>query len=205
VKGPWEADRGDQYLAYDFWWHLGHDTMITSEWGTPEMVTKGLDPELLMNGQYGHSLHVWDLKTRKHLRRLDLGKEHQMVLELRPAHDPRRAFGFAGVVISLEDLSASIFLWYMEGSNGAAEWKTRKVITIPAEPADADDLPPMLKGFGAVPPLVTDLNLSLDDRILLGHRRAHPVRRQRPVQPEEDRLGPHRRHRASRGPSVQAR
>src|SRR4030095_12716696 len=26
--------------------------------------------------------------------------------------------------------------------------------------------PPLLKGFGAVPPLVTDLNLSLDDRYL---------------------------------------
>jgi methanethiol oxidase len=27
-------------------------------------------------------------------------------------------------------------------------------------------LPPILKGFGAVPPLVTDLNLSLDDKFL---------------------------------------
>ena len=42
----------------------------------------------------------------------------------------------------------------------------RKVIEIPAEPAAADDLPPLLKGFGAVPPLVTDINLSLDDRFL---------------------------------------
>ena len=31
LKGPWEQDRGPQQLAYDFWWHLGHDTMITSE------------------------------------------------------------------------------------------------------------------------------------------------------------------------------
>ena len=42
----------------------------------------------------------------------------------------------------------------------------KKVIEIPAEPADPDDLPPLLKGFGAVPPLVTDINLSLDDRFL---------------------------------------
>src|SRR5262249_52316290 len=41
-----------------------------------------------------------------------------------------------------------------------------KVIEIPAEPADPESLPPMLKGFGAVPPLVTDVNLSLDDRYL---------------------------------------
>src|SRR5213076_1210949 len=42
----------------------------------------------------------------------------------------------------------------------------RKVIEIPAEPADPDKLPPLLKGFGAVPPVVTDINLSLDDRFL---------------------------------------
>ncbi len=40
------------------------------------------------------------------------------------------------------------------------------MITIPAEPAAAEDLPPLLKGFGAVPPLITDINLSLDDRYL---------------------------------------
>jgi methanethiol oxidase len=40
------------------------------------------------------------------------------------------------------------------------------VITIPAEPADPSTLPPLLKGFGAVPPLVTDINLSVDDRWL---------------------------------------
>ncbi|CAN5707414.1 selenium-binding family protein [soil metagenome] len=166
VKGRWEADRGPQYLSYDFGWHLGHDTMITSEWGTPNMVKDGLNPELLLAGKYGHALHVWNLRTRKHVQTLDLGAEQQMVLELRPAHDPARAYGFAGVVISLEDLSASVFLWYLEGSNGTSVWKTKKVITIPAEPAAAEDLPPMLKGFGAVPPLITDLNLSVDDRFL---------------------------------------
>ncbi|HZV50047.1 MAG TPA: selenium-binding protein SBP56-related protein, partial [Candidatus Dormibacteraeota bacterium] len=35
VKGRFELDRGPQFLAYDFWWHLGYDVAITSEWGTP--------------------------------------------------------------------------------------------------------------------------------------------------------------------------
>jgi methanethiol oxidase len=167
VKGRWEKDRGPQYLSYDFFWHLGHDTMITSEWGTPNMVKDGVDPDLLLNGRYGHALHVWDLRTRKHLQTLDLGAEQQMVLELRPAHNPQRAYGFVGVVISLEDLSSSIFLWYLDRENGArGEWKSRKVITIPAVPADPADLPPVIRGFGAVPPLVTDINLSVDDRFL---------------------------------------
>jgi selenium-binding protein 1 len=162
VKGPWEADRGPQQLAYDFWWHLGHDTMITSEWGTPNMVEGGLNPEILLSAGYGHQLHIWDLRTRKHMQALDLGKEHQMVLELRPSHNPRNTYGFVGVVTSLKDLSGSVWLWHRENDN----WAIRKVLEVPAEPADADLLPPMLKGFGAVPPLITDINLSLDDKFL---------------------------------------
>ena len=165
IKGRWERDRGPQHLAYDFWWHLGHDTMITSEWGTPDMVEDGVNPELLLAGKYGNAIHVWDLHSRKHVQKLELGAEYQMVLELRPAHDPTEAYGFVGVVTSLKDLSASIWLWHREG-NGKGGWKIKKVIEIPAEPASADDLPPLLKGFGAVPPLVTDINLSLDDRFL---------------------------------------
>ena len=166
IRGRWEEDRGPQYLAYDFWWHLGHDTMITSEWGTPNMVENGVNPELLLAGKYGHALHIWNLRTRRHQQELDLGPEHQMVLELRPAHDPNKTYGFVGVVTSLKDLSSSIWVWYREESNGSSAWKVRKVIDIPAEAADPDELPPLLKGFKAVPPLVTDINLSLDDRFL---------------------------------------
>jgi selenium-binding protein 1 len=142
--------------------------MITSEWGTPNMVKDGVNPELLLAGKYGHALHVWDLRKRTHVQELDLGAENQMVLELRPAHNPTRPYGFSGVVLSLADLSSSIFVWYLDRKerNGKGEWKTRKVITIPAVPADEADLPPLLKGFKAVPPLVTDINLSVDDRFL---------------------------------------
>ncbi len=162
VLGQWEVDRGPQQLAYDFWWHLGHDTMISSEWGTPNMVETGLQPELLLNSQYGRNIHFWDLRRRKHLQAIDLGAEQQLALELRAAHDPSKAYGFIGVVVSLADLSGSVWVWYQE--NG--KWAIRKVIEIPAEPADPTLLPPLLKGFKAVPPLVTDINLSLDDRSL---------------------------------------
>src|SRR5207237_5330385 len=69
----------------------------------------------------------------------------------------------AHAVISLKDLSSSVWTWYRE-PNG--QWAVRKIIEIPAEPAPVDLLPPALKPFGAVPPLITDLNLSLDDRQL---------------------------------------
>ncbi|HEX2250313.1 MAG TPA: selenium-binding protein SBP56-related protein [Gemmatimonadales bacterium] len=209
-KKQWETERGPQELAYDFAWHLGHDITITSEWGTPSMVREGLVPELLLGGKYGHALHVWDLRRGRHLQRIEIGEKHQMSLELRPARDPRKAYGFVGVVISLEDLSSSVWLWYKaDGRNGGrvdasgngsersfgesgrqgrgeavsegyssaataasaatavgTEWKVKKVIEIPAEAADPADLPPLLQAFKAVPPLITDINLSLDDRQL---------------------------------------
>jgi selenium-binding protein 1 len=162
VLGRWEVDRGDQYLAYDVWWHLTQDTLVTSEWGTPSMIEDGVVGELLLGRKYGHRLHFWDLRRRRLTQTVDLGDQYQMPLELRPAHDPTRLYGFVGVVTSVEDLSASIWLWHRDGDR----WAVTKVIDIPAEPAGADRLPPVIQPFGAVPPLVTDLALSVDDQRL---------------------------------------
>src|SRR5207253_2428969 len=93
VLRAWENDRGDQYLAYDAWWHLNQNTLISSEWGTPSMIEDGLVPELLLGQKYGHRLHFWDL-------------------------------------------------------------------------AEGRNLQTALQPFGAVPPLVTDIDLSVDDRML---------------------------------------
>lgn len=163
VLRRWETERGPQYLAYDAWWHLMQNTLITSEWGTPAMIENGLVPELLLKQEYGHALHFWDLAEGRHLQRVELGPEHQMALELRPAHDPGASWGLMGSVISTEDLSASIFHWWRQEDG---TWAAEKVITIPAEPATEEQLPPALRPFGAVPPLVTDISLSVDDRWL---------------------------------------
>ncbi len=143
VRGQWEMDRGPQYFAYDAWWHLGHDTMVTSEWGTPDTFEGGLIPEVLLGAKYGRRLHFWDLHKRKHLQTIDFGDKYQLVFELRPAHDPTKAYGFVNCVISLENLSSSIWTWYRDGD----KWAVKKIIEIPAEPADPDLLPPVLKGF----------------------------------------------------------
>ena len=162
VLGQWEMDRGPQYLAYDAWWHLGHDTLVTSEWGTPDTFENGLIPEVLLGAKYGRRLHFWDLQKRKHLQTIDFGDKYQLVFELRPAHDPTKAYGFVNCVISLENLSSSIWTWYRDGD----KWAVQKVIEIPAESASEDQLPPVLKGFKACPPLVTDIDLSMDDKFL---------------------------------------
>ena len=112
------------------------------------------------------------------------------------------------MVVSLKDLCASIWMWYREDGGKNSKWAVRKVIEIPAEPADAEKLPPLLKGFKAVPPLVTDINLSLDDRFLYvscwgtGEFRQYDV--SDPVNPK-DRLDPPRRHRAPGRPPEEAR
>lgn len=136
--------------------------MLSSEWAQPPLMENGLVPEALLGKQYGHRLHVWDLRRRKLIQSLDLGDNHQMTLELRPAHDPRKAYGFLGVVVDVENLAASIWTWYRDGD----QWAVTKTIEIPPRPADPADLPPLLAGFRAVPPLITDHVLSLDDKYL---------------------------------------
>ena len=54
------------------------------------------------------------------------------------------------------------------GPGGArvASFTSRRRRRSQPEPAQKDQLPPLLQGFGAVPPLVTDIDLSMDDKFL---------------------------------------
>ena len=110
------------------------------------------------------------------------------MLELRPAHNPRRAYGFVGSVISLKDLSSSIWMWYLDGSgsdgteaNGKGEWKLKKVITIPAEPANADGPAAAAQGLqGGAAARHRHQSLArrpVPVRLVLGHGRVAAVRR----------------------------
>ena len=106
-QGRWEIDRGPQDLAYDFWWHLGYDTMITSEWGTPNMVEDGVNPELLLGNQYGHQLHVWDLRQRTPpAGARPRAPSTRWCSSCGRRTTRRKAYGFVGVVVSTADLSA---------------------------------------------------------------------------------------------------
>lgn len=165
ILGPWEVDHGDQVLAYDFWWHLPENVMVSSEWARPPQFENGLVPDDLLGNKYGHRLHFWDLSRRRIMQTIDLGPSHQMALELRPAHEPTRTYGFMGVVVNTENLNGEIWLWYKEKKTDT-EFKAKKIIDIPPDAASPDQLPDMLKPFSAVPPLITDIDLSMDDRYL---------------------------------------
>ena len=163
ILGRYEMDRGAQEKGYDFWWNLPRDYMVSSEWGLPPQYENGIVAEDLLSNKYGHSIHFWDLRARKNVQTIDLGANHQMALEIRPAHDPAKEYGFCGVVVDTSNLEGAIFTWWRK-EDGTFEAK--KTITIPPVAADPDDLPELLKGFSAVPPLVTDIDLSLDDKYL---------------------------------------
>src|SRR6476660_4971965 len=162
VLGRWEMDRGPQDKHYDFWWNLPRDYMVSSEWALPPQFEKGIVPEDLLSNKYGHRLHFWDLGARRNVQTIDLGPNHQMALEVRPAHDPIKEYGFVGVVVDTTNLEGSIWTWWREGG----KFHCKKTAVIPPEPAEKNQLPPLLQGFGAVPPLITDIDLSLDDRFL---------------------------------------
>jgi hypothetical protein len=104
------------------WWHLAYDTLVTSEWDTPDMFENGLMPELLLAGKYGHKLHFWDLHRRKHLQEIDFGAQHQLIFELRPAHDPTKAYGFVNCVLSLSPWLTLVGLGMYHGVNPAMGW-----------------------------------------------------------------------------------
>ncbi len=163
IIGRYEIDRGKQEKHYDFWWNLPQDYMVSSEWALPPQFENGLVPEDLLSNKYGHAIHFWDLRKRKNIQTIDFGANYQMALEIRPAHDPKKSHGFCGVVVDTTNLQGAVFTWW-RGEDGT--WQTKKTITIDPRPEDPANLPPLLQGFGAVPPLVTDIDLSLDDRFL---------------------------------------
>jgi selenium-binding protein 1 len=195
VIGGWELDRGDQYLAYDVWWHLNHDTLITSEWGTPSMVENGLNPEDLLGRKFGHHLNFWSMSERKLTQRIDLGDQHQMVLELRPAHDPSKTWGFVGGHQRRGPVGVGVAVAPRRRPVGGAQGdhhprragRRRR----PAAGAAA-----VRRGAAAGLRHRPVGRRPLAVRVLLGYWRAEAVRRERPLQPARDRLGQARRHRA---------
>jgi selenium-binding protein 1 len=163
IIGQYEMDRGKQDKHYDFWWNLPQDYMVSSEWGLPPQFENGVVPEDLLSGKYGHSIHFWDLRARKNIQTIDFGANYQMALEIRPAHDPKKSYGFCGVVVDTNNLQGAIFTWWRDGDG---VWQAKKTIAIDPRPEDPKNLPPALAPFKAAPVFVTDIDLSLDDKYL---------------------------------------
>ena len=194
VLGRWELDRGPQTQHYDFWWNLPRDYMVTSEWALPPQFENGIVPEDLLSNKYGHRIHFWDLRARRNVQTIDLGANHQMALEVRPAHDPVEEYGFLGVVVDTTNLEGSIWTWWREGG----KFHIEKTATIPPEPAPKEHCRRCCKASAPCrrwSPTSTCRRRQISLCRLLGHGRDASIRCQRPEEAETCRLGARRRHR----------
>ena len=111
---------------------------------------------------------------------------------------PHKTYGFVGVVVSLKDLSASIWLWHRDGGQlgkvREGDRDSRRAGR--RRPAAARCSSRSARCRRWSPTSTCQPRRPLPVRLLLGHRRASAVRRLRSVRPEADRLGAPRRHRA---------
>ncbi|MCS7021363.1 MAG: selenium-binding family protein [Gemmataceae bacterium] len=151
LKGRWEKEAAGMQFNYDFWYQPRYNVMVSTEWAAPRTFGPGPRLEDVAAGKYGRHLHFWDWQQRRLIHSVDLG-QGAIPLEVRFAHDPDKDYGFVGAA-----LSSSIWLFRREGSAG--QWQARKVIQL--EPVKKDDFP-----GGQVPPLISDILISMDDRFL---------------------------------------
>ncbi len=151
VLGRWEDDKDGQELMYDFWYQPRANTLISSEWATPNTFKNGFDPADVAAGRYGRRLHFWDLERKAKTQTVDLGDEGMIPLEIRWQHDPDSEQGFVGATLSSNIIRFS-------RPNG--HWEAEKVIDIENEELAGWPLP------GGVPGLITDIVLSMNDRDL---------------------------------------
>ena len=162
ILGKWEIDRGPQKLHYDFWWNLPRDYMVSSEWGLPPQFENGIVAEDLLANRYGHRCISGTCASRRHVQ----------------THRPRRQppDGARGAPGARPDARVRF------PRRGRRHDQPRRLDLdlVPRRrqvPREEDRHHParagrrvaaaaLLKGFGAVPPLISDIDLSLDDRFL---------------------------------------
>jgi len=148
-KGRWEKDAKGMNFNYDFWYQPRHNVMVSSEWGAPKTFAPGPNFDDVKAGKYGQHIHLWDWKERKIRQSFDLGVA-AIPLEVRFAHDPAKAFGFVGAA-----LSSTMWRFAADGQT----WVAKKAVEL--APIKNDQFP-----GGAVPALISDFVISMDDRFL---------------------------------------
>ncbi|KDD73899.1 selenium binding protein SBP56 [Helicosporidium sp. ATCC 50920] len=149
VKGTW-GDQTTEY-GYDFWYQPAHDVLISTSWGAPKAFRCGFDPSQV-GEHYGEAMYVWGWNDRKLKQTINLGKDGLVPLEIRFLHDPHSPHGFVGAA-----LSSNVIHFVKDEASG--QWKTDVAIRQPWLSVEGWALPEL-------PPLITDILISLDDRFL---------------------------------------
>jgi selenium-binding protein 1 len=149
IAGRWEQGTDGMGFNYDFWYQPRHNVMLSSGLAAPNTYYPGFSLDDVAAGLYSQQLNLWDWQERKLSQVINLGEEGLVPLEVRFLHDPARADAFIGAALSSN-------MFHLRRSNGG--WQAQKVIDIPSIELEGWPFP--------VPPLITDLLLSMDDRYL---------------------------------------
>uniref|UniRef100_A0A0N5CD00 Methanethiol oxidase n=1 Tax=Strongyloides papillosus TaxID=174720 RepID=A0A0N5CD00_STREA len=149
---------------YDFWYQPRQNVMISTEWGTPNAIKDGFKVEDVIDGQYGNKIHIFKWNEKEICQSIELpGPEGQIPLEVRFLHDPTKWHAFVGTA-----LGSSIFHIY---DNGNGEYKCRLAASIN---------PVKVSGWAmdVMPPLITDIIISMDDKYLYASCWLHGIIKQ---------------------------
>jgi len=149
IVGRWEREPDGVPFNYDFWYQPRHNVMVSSGLAAPNTYYPGFNLDDVAAGLYSRQIYLWDWQERKLVQSLDLGEEGLVPLEVRFLHDPDRANAYIGATLSSN-------MFYLQQTD--SRWEARKVIDIPSIELEGWPFP--------VPPLITDLLLSMDDRYL---------------------------------------
>ncbi len=149
IAGRWDRKPSGLEYNYDFWYQPRHNVMVSSEWAAPNTFSKGFDVKEVEAGKYGHSLLFWNWKDRTLEKKIDLGPQGMIPLEVRFHHNPDSVHGFVGAA-----LSSTMWHWFRK----LDQWQVEKVLAV--DPIEHKGWP------FPVPGLITDLLVSMDDRFL---------------------------------------
>jgi len=141
-------------FGYDYWYQPYHNVMISTEWGSPDAFTKGFNPEHVSQKLYGTSIHFWDWTEHKLIKTETFDPSKVvMPLEIRFQHDPKSVHAVCGAALT----SNIIHIWKDEQKDdwlSDPDW-----IQVDAVEMSNWALP-------AMPGLVTDVLISMDDQYL---------------------------------------
>ncbi|KAL6745344.1 selenium binding protein [Haematococcus lacustris] len=156
VKGTWSEQQTQ--FGYDFWYQPRLNVMISTGWGAPSAFSKGFDPSLV-SSHYNSKVFIWDWQQHTLVQELELGGEGLIPLEVRFQHEPSSPHAFVGAALSSNLIHITRAQGQVEGGKGPGTWEAKAVFKQEWTSVEGWVLP-------AVPPLITDILISMDDKWL---------------------------------------
>ena len=151
IKGTW-SDHPTEF-GYDYWVQYRKNVLVSSSWGAPKAFSGGFNPAHVEEGLYGKNLYFWDFAKKQVEQVIDLGSDGLIPLEVRFKHDPDSWDGFVGAALS------SNVIHFTRDPTPGSKWHAEPVIKQPWTTVEGWVLP-------QVPPLITDILISLDDKYI---------------------------------------